>query len=192
MSDSKEEVKQLRNILFNMINFTNMYVLILNEAMEIKFANDSLAVDLGFDKYRDLLGLCWLDFIEEKERNMVTTIHTAIANGFENWKEKYGEFQNNIKGKNNKMYFVYWFNSHINSEYNWTFSFGIKKQPTIEKNIDSVRTYYKDIISKDRVMINSIRDVIGMEDKTVGSCKPNFVGDQNDRLPLIHQFSQGF
>lgn len=173
MSKLEEQVKQLRNTIFNMLNFTNMYILVLNEKMEIKFANNSLAIDLGFDNYHGLLGLCWLDFIDEKERSLISTIHASVAHGYEKWEEKYREFQNNIKGRNGNIYSVYWFNSHINSDYNWTFSFGIKKQPAKEITMDSVRTYYQDIISKDRIMINSMRDIFASRDKDINTCEVN-------------------
>jgi len=172
MSDLEEQVKELRNIIFNMLNFTNMYVLVLDEAMVIKFANMSLAIDLGLESYNDLVGHCWLDFITDEESNLVTNIHAAVANGVENW-EKYREFQNKICGKKGNID-VHWFNSHINTEYNWTFSFGIQKKVVKKVTMDTVRNYYQDIISKDRVMINSMRDVIGLRDKIVDSCKPNF------------------
>jgi len=180
MSENLEkQVKQLRKTIFNMLNFTNLYVIVLNEKMDIKFANNSLAIDLGFDSYKELLGRCWLDFIEEKERRTIITIHAAVSNGYDKWEDKYREFNNNIIGVNGKIHSVYWFNSHINTDYNWSFSFGIKKQPKPETTIDSVRNYYKEIINKDRVMINSMRDVIGLRDKIVDSCKPNFIGNEN-------------
>lgn len=165
MSSLKEQVKQLRSTIFNMLNFTNIYVLILNQKLEIKFANMSLANDLGFDSYKELLGYYWLDFIEEKEINITNTLNTAISSEYENWQEKYREFQNNIKSKNGNIISVYWFNSHINNNYDCIFSFGIKKQTTKDITIDSLRNYYQDIISKDRIMINSMREVIGLKRK---------------------------
>ncbi len=173
MSELKSQVKELRSIIFNMLNFTNMYVLILDQNMIIKFANNSLAIDLGFEKYDDLLDKCWLEFIKTKEGETISAIHHAIANGTKDW-EVYREFQNTINGKKGELN-VCWFNSHINTDYNWTFSFGIRKKTTQEVSMDSVREYYQDIISKDRVMINAMRDVIGLRDKIVDSCKPSFV-----------------
>lgn len=187
MSDKKleEEVRQLRAIVFNMLNFTNIYVLVLDRNMDIKFANNSLAIDLGFKSYKELLGHCWLDFIYENEKTLVSTIHAAVSNGYENWKSKYGEFQNEIIGKNGENNFVYWFNSHINSKYNWMFSFGIKKEQKQNITMDSVRDYYKEIITKDRVMINSMRDVIGLRDKIIDTCKSNFVRENNEASMVI-------
>jgi PAS domain S-box-containing protein len=166
----QDQVKELRSIIFNMLNYTNMYILVLDQQMLIKFINNSLANDLGYDKFDDLLGKCWLDFIDENDKETIKIIHTSIANGYENWKT-YKEFQNEINGKDGEKINVCWFNSHINTDYNWTFSFGIKKE--IETHsIDSIRDYYQDIISKDRVMISAMRDVIGLKNKKEDFCVP--------------------
>jgi PAS domain S-box-containing protein len=166
----QDQVKELRSIIFNMLNYTNMYILVLDQQMLIKFINNSLANDLGYDKFDDLLGKCWLDFIDENDKETIKIMHTSIANGYENW-ETYKEFQNEINGKDGEKINVCWFNSHINTDYNWTFSFGIKKE--IETHsMDSIRDYYQDIISKDRVMISAMRDVIGLKNKKEDFCVP--------------------
>ena len=170
MSKLEEQVITLRKTIFQMLNYANMYVLILDDKMEIQFANNSLAIDLGFKAYNDLVGKCWLDFIIDQDRKSITTIHSVLANGAEDW-EKYREFQNLIQGNNGDKVRVHWFNSHINSNYNWTFSFGIRKEPMTEVTMDSIRTYYKDIIDNDRTMINSMRDMIVFRNRIVDSCE---------------------
>ena len=182
MSDLKEQVKQLRATIFHMLNYANMYVLVLDEKMEVKFANNSLAQDLGFNDYNDLLGKCWLDFIQDQDRQQITTIHAVIAEGKE-WK-KYREFQNCILGSKGNI-IVHWFNSHINSDYNWTFSFGIRKEPQTQVTMESIRSYYRDIVANDRTMINSMKDMILLRERVVNpivdSCEPNFdVGENNE------------
>jgi transcriptional regulator with PAS, ATPase and Fis domain len=177
MSDElKNQVKNLRRTIFNMLNYANMYVLVLDEKMEVRFANSSLALDLGFNNYKELVGRCWLDFIKEEERKTVITIHKVISVG-EEW-EKYKEFQNTIVGK--EEIYVHWFNSHINSDYNWTFSFGIRKKPPTQITMTSIRNYYKDIIDKDRTMIDSMRDMIVFRDRVVDSCQPKFDVENNN------------
>jgi hypothetical protein len=156
-----EEIKQLKNIIFNMLNFTNIYTLVLDKSMKIKFANNSLAKDLGFDTYKELLGRYWLEFISEKEKENVREIHSIISNNNNGWEKEYKECRNNIISKTGEMYSIYWFNSYINSEYRLTLSFGIKKEQVYYTTIDSVRNYYQEIINRDRVMINSIRNLIG-------------------------------
>lgn len=173
-NDLEYEVKELRDIIFTMLNFTNMYALVLDQEMIVRFANTSLALDLGFKGYQELIGRCWLDFIKPEDFKTVSAIHQAIANGIGDW-EKYREFKNTIVAKNETIE-VYWFNSHINTDYNWTFSFGVRARPIVqdEINMNSIRNYYRDIINKDREMIVALRDVIGLRDKIVDTCKPNF------------------
>lgn len=169
------EIKELRNTIFTMLNFTSLYALVLDQQMKIRFINTSLAIDLGYTGYSELIGRCWLDFIVEEERNIVKMIHQSVALAEGNWDE-YREFKNRIVDKNGYTIEVYWFNSHINTDYNWTFSFGVRAKPVIkdDDSINSVRNYYRDIINKDREMITALRDVISMRDKIVDTCKPSF------------------
>lgn len=167
------ELEELRNIIFNMLNFTNMYCLVLDQEMIIKFVNLSLALDLGYKSYEEILGKCWLDFIKNEEKHMIQIIHQSIANGLNNWEEKYREVQNTVITKQGRQFPVYWFNSHINTDLNWTFSFGIKKINSERE--DDIRDFYFDILKRDRVIINSMRDSMGLRDKIVNTCKPTFV-----------------
>lgn len=168
-----EENRKLRKTIFNMLNYANMFVLVLNEKMIIKYSNNSLAKTLGFNTYEDIIGKCWIDFLVEDERKLITTVHKLIADG-ENW-TKYREFRNHIKPINeNNPIMVHWFNSHINTDYNWSFSFGITKTPNPTMvSMESIRDYYKDIIEYDRTMIEAMRNtIIEKEQKT---CQPTFV-----------------
>lgn len=167
------ELEQLRTVIFNMLNFTNMYCLVLDQEMVIKFVNLSLALDLGYKSYEELIGQCWLDFITPEEKRMIQIIHRSVSNGSNDWEAKYREVQNNIITKDGKQYPVYWFNSHINTDINWTFSFGIKKLASDQP--DDVRDFYYDIIQRDRVIINSMRDSLGLRDQIVDTCKPTFI-----------------
>lgn len=167
----KKEIIGLRKAIFNMLNYANMYVLILDEQMSIKFANQSLATDLGFKKYREMRDLCWLDFVPEVDQRMIATIHKAIAEG-SNW-SKFKEFQNNIKALNGTIINVLWFNSHINTDFNWSFSFGIKQEPITEVSPDSIRNYYQDIINKDRTMIESMKAMILEKNTHRNVCEPS-------------------
>lgn len=174
MSELEKKVKQLRKTIFNMLNYANMYVLVLDESMIIRYANTSLANDLGFKSYTDLVGKCWIDFLIDEEKEQVQIVHNFIADGSKNW-EKYKEFKNHIKTINGEIIFVHWFNSHINTDYNWSFSFGIRKnpQPTMV-SMDSIRKYYKDIIDNDRTMIESMRDFINSRDnRLINTCEPS-------------------
>jgi hypothetical protein len=172
MSDNLEyQISKLRKTIFNMLNYANMYVVVLNEDMIIKYANTSLARDLGFQIYKDILGKCWIDFLPENEIKETKTIHKIISDG-KDW-ERYREHRNHIQPINGNPIQVHWFNSHINSEFNWSFSFGITKSPNpTTVTMESIRNYYKDIVEKDRTMIESIRDTITTKEKLNDACEP--------------------
>lgn len=167
-----EEVKKLRKTIFNMLNYANMFVLVLDEIMTIRYSNNSLAKTLGFETYKDILGKCWIDFLTKDEVKAVKAIHRVIADG-ENW-EKYREFRNYIQPLRGEPIMVHWFNSHINTEYNWSFSFGLRKdqKPTMV-TMDSIRDYYRDIVEYDRTMIEAMRNEI--VEKETDTCEPTFV-----------------
>jgi len=169
---SSIEVKELREIIFDMLNFTNMYCLALDGEMNIKFVNKSLSMELGYESYKELLDKPWIDFVPENQKEIIKSIHHSVANGIENWEEKYREVHSSIISKNGKSTCVYWFNSHINSKFNWVFSFGIKKLKQFQmENIDSIREYYYELLNKDKVMINSMRDVMGLRNKIAETFK---------------------
>jgi PAS domain S-box-containing protein len=154
-----------------MLNYANMFVLVLNEEMIIKYTNNSLAKTLGFLTYKDIIGRCWIDFLIEDEIKTVKIVHKKIADGEEDW-TKYKEFRNHIKPMMGEPIMVHWFNSHINSEYNWSFSFGLRKDRNpIMVTMDSIRDYYKDIIEYDRTMIESMKDTI-INDEDKKTCQP--------------------
>jgi len=164
-----EKVKKLRKTIFNMLNYANMFVLVLDEKIIIRYANNSLAKTLGFETYKDIIDKCWLDFLVEDELHAVKKVHRIVADGMEGW-TKYREFRNHIKPINGDPIMVHWFNSHINTDFNWSFSFGITKNPNPTLvSMDSIREYYKDIIEYDRTMIETMKEEILENDK---SCQP--------------------
>jgi PAS domain-containing protein len=146
------EADQLRKAIWDMMNFANMYVLVLDEKMNIKFANYSLYFALGFEDHTDILGRCWLDFIKREDSNSISAIHQAIS---ENTKDaqRFNEYTNDIITLKEEIISVKWFNVHINSDYNWSFSIGIETEKPIVISAESIRTYYKEVINNDRTMI---------------------------------------
>ena len=160
----KEESIGLKKAIWDMLNYANMYVLLLNSKMIITLINWSLATELGFKDEREPIGKCWLDFIPEEITDMIEIAHNHLA--FKSDKKKYREVTNEVKCLDGKKITIKWFNIPINSEYHMTFSMGIKlSTPVPSSDItivteDSIRSYYKDIIEKDRTMIQSLRDVV--------------------------------
>jgi PAS domain-containing protein len=166
-------LKQTRKAIFDMLNYANMYVLILDSNMSIKFINRSLVRLLGFERIKDVMNRCWLDFIEAEERERISVIHHHVSNGTEE-AENFKEVRSNIVTVNGEKISLRWFNTQINTKYHWSFSIAIPESGNAVKiTEESIRTYYEDVIKQDRTMILSLRDMImNKTQKIIDSCEP--------------------
>lgn len=185
----KKEATTLKKAIWDIINYAQMYVVILDKHMIIRLINHSLAKELGFENERDVIGKCWKEFVPDNQQMQVMSVHYTLANEPENYK-KYSEFVNDIKTPSGEVITIKWFNVPINGGYNMTYSMGLKIDPdkkaaVVKISEDSVRTYYRDIIEKDRTMIQSLRDVVikGLDFEDVchvGDFEPNDMIDTNE------------
>lgn len=165
-------LKQTRKAIFDMLNYANMYVLILDSSMRVKFINKSLVNLLGFERIRDVMGKCWLDFIEPEEQERITNIHHHIIMGTPE-SEDFTEVKNIIVNKDGKKMNLRWFNTQINTKYHWSFSIAIPDKSNVLITEESIRSYYEDVIKQDRTMIISLRDTIMNKTKRIiDSCEP--------------------
>jgi len=170
LDKTKKELGAMRKAVWDMLNYANMYVVILDRKMHIKLINYSLATELGFKTENEPIGKCWLDFISVEERGMISNAHNKLA--FQQDNKHYGEVTNNVCRKDGTNFPVKWFNIAINSDYNVTLSFGLPKDRIMEITEDSVRSYYADISKKDKTMIQSLKDTLFKNPQEI-TCTPN-------------------
>jgi PAS domain S-box-containing protein len=168
LEETKKELERTKNAIWDMMNYSTMYVLILDSNMHIKFINWSLAIALGFQNEEEPIGRCWLDFIPEDHRKSIAEIHNSIKTNLD---EKYREVVNDIQCTNGDIMTVKWFNTKINRDHEWTFSFGLLMEATTQVTEESIRSYYHDILKKDRTAILSLRDKI-LGDSNIDVCEP--------------------
>ena len=143
-----------------MLNYANnLFLVILDSSMIVKLANWSLATTLGFENEKEIIGHCWLDFIKTEEKDMIKNIHNLVTNNHEKANE-YREVTNDIVLPFGETMVVKWFNIKINNNLNLTISIGIKCNYDYEESEESVRSYYRDVIEKDKTMIKSFRETI--------------------------------
>jgi PAS domain S-box-containing protein len=167
---SLKEKKLLQKAIWDMLNHANMYVVLLDDKMNIKLINYSLATKLGYKNEDEAIGKCWLNFIKEGERIKLEAIHKDITN---NKDSKYIEYENEIVTKDGEEILIKWFNIPINSEYHMTFSFGVSRVDPVEITEDSIRSYYRDIIEKDKTMIRTLKETVLSKGYVTDSvCKP--------------------
>ena len=171
LKETKNELLKTKAAIWDMLNYANMYVLLLDNKMNIQFTNYNLAITLGFENEFEPIGRCWLDFIKEKDQKLISNIHQCLITG--NNCDNYREFVSDIITKDGTIITVKWFNAPVNHSYNWTFSFGLVSKPPAKITEDSIRSYYRDVLAKDRTMIQSMRDMIIGGIKRPDSCEPD-------------------
>ena len=75
----KRESSVLKKAIWDMLNYANMYVVLLDSNMIIRLINWSLATDLGYKDEREVIGKCWMEFIPKKLSKMVQSAHQSPA-----------------------------------------------------------------------------------------------------------------
>lgn len=162
IEELKKESGSLKKAIWDLINYSSMYCVILDTKMIIRLCNLSLANELGFSSGKDMVGLCWLKFIPLEYADRIKVIYNSLAFDDSNRSHKYREVTNDIITKNEKRITIKWFNTRLNHETHMTMSFGLKliDDVSISESEDSIRSYYHNIIEKDRTMIQSMKDVV--------------------------------
>lgn len=150
----ENENQAIKKAIWDIINYLSAFIVILDSDMNIKLANWYLANKLGYENEKDLIGLNWLQFIKKEEKVMIKNIHAEITS--KNKAEQFREITNEIVSCTGKKIIVRWFNLKINHGLNLSFSFGIPSQSNIEESTEAIRSYYRDIIEKDKTMIKSL------------------------------------
>jgi hypothetical protein len=169
----KNESVSLKKAIWDMLNYANMFVLILDKNMVVKLCNYSLATAIGFKSEKEMMEKCWLDFIPEKDRLLVEHVHTKVKVCEEQKDEKYKEVINDILLLDGRTISVRWFNMCINHSYQMSFSIGVTQDIKAEATDESIRSYYRDIVDKDRTMIQSIRDLVLGKRSPQTTCSPS-------------------
>jgi PAS domain S-box-containing protein len=154
-ADIKKE--QIQNNIWKILDYCNLFIVMLDKNLNIKIVNYHLMKVLGYDNDEKLIGENWSKFLTNVDLDLIKHVHEEILSG----STLYKEFTNDIIDGNKKTITVKWFNSYINSEFNCIFSIGIPltKEPSLEDDIDSLRTYFKDILDKDKTTIMALKEV---------------------------------
>ncbi len=152
-----EEYKRIIQSFWNVFNYMNFIVVILDSDMNIHLGNYYLAQLLGFESENDLIGRRWMDFISESEQKVIQYIYDEVL---ENTTDFY-EHINDIVSLTGEQIPVRWFNAKINHETKGSFSIGIPitKKVDEEATVDSLRAYWRDIINKDKTTIQAMKKV---------------------------------
>ena len=153
LEDAKRKVEVN---LWNALNYSNLLILVLDKEGKIKLCNYRLSKFLGVDREDELVGKSWYDFLNESDQSIFIYIQDKMKSKTEGFEEVAYDIltpDGNIAVK--------WFVSIINGDLNWTFCVGmpIYSGVTVEDNLDALRSYFRDIIVKDRTTINAMKEV---------------------------------
>jgi PAS domain S-box-containing protein len=147
--------KEIELSLRDIFDYSDIYLIVLNEEMNIRLCSYRLAADLGFKTSDELIGKNWIEFLPIEM--------APLKDLFSPEKKKiFSEFTNDIQTRDGKRIPTKWFNTRIKNGTIWTFSIGIPltKEITKEDSIETMRTYWEDIIKKDRTTINVFRELM--------------------------------
>lgn len=166
----KKEKTFLEKAIWEMLNYSTIFVLLLDKDMNIKLINWNLANRLGFENEKEPLGKCWLEFIRPNDQDLCKKIHKDLT--LEPEKAKvYKEVLSDIITLNNDLFTVKWFNIPINNNFHLVFSFGVERSVPSKITEESLRSYYTDIIEKDKTMIISLKDAFLKNEELPSMCK---------------------
>jgi len=150
------EKNDLIKNIWNMINYCNLYFVMFDKDMTIKLCNHHLSKSLGIDDEYSLINKNFLNFVSVEDTFKVKSLYYDMLTN----KKPYAEFLFNIN-TTNSIEEVMWFNCYVNTDVNLISSIGIpKSSKTIDDNIDSLRSYYQEVITQDRIMINALKDMV--------------------------------
>lgn len=170
---SFREKEALTKAIWDMLNYANIFVLLLDDKMNIVLINYNLATKIGFKDEEEAVGRCWLDFIKPSEKEQIFAMHHSL---YEENHEKYRETVSEIVKLDGSTCRIKWFNFMVNGNYRLTFRFGIPKEFPTEVTEESLRSYYKDVLLKDKTMINSLRDMVVKKIETPDFCESELGG----------------
>jgi hypothetical protein len=142
--------------LWGLLNYTNLYVIVLDDNLKIRLANYPLLKFINIENENDAVGIDWMSYIPEVDKDQVLHATKKLISQEEN----YIEITNDISNSQDTVT-VRWFISYVNDKTHWLFSIGVPISHSVstQANIDTVRAYYRDVILKDRAMIKNIKEV---------------------------------
>lgn len=152
----ENKINTFEKSIWEIINFSTFFCLILDTKLNIKLINKKLAQTLGYKDEIELVGENWGKFIVKEEIAMIEHINKETIQG----DTKYRENTNLIQTVDGVLINVKWFNSTLNHGLNYSFSIGIPLETDFnsEDNVDSIRNYFNDLLEKDKNIIKQLVD----------------------------------
>lgn len=148
---NKEKDQAEKNIWTLLQHVVGTYIIVSNLEGKILSCNDYFCKDIGYEK-TDLLNKTWSDLISELEYKILTDRIKL---------ESFTEAVFSIKTIDGSPCYIKWFHSLINDKNNLILGVGaplIKDRG--ENDVDSVRNYFQNLITRDRFVIESLKKTV--------------------------------
>ena len=143
--------------IWDMLNHALIFIVLLDKDLNVRLANYSLAKELGFNSEKEIIGTNWLEFIEPVMHDILREVQANMLSG----RNDYREFTNSIVSKNKELIKVKWFNTYANNNSHLCVSIGVPyKDISANESVDSVRSYFRDIVDRDKTMIQAIKQTM--------------------------------
>ena len=142
--------------MWNILEYSNYYILIIDSTLTIVLCNQIFARVLGFKESLDVIGTKFSDYISKDDKYIFKSLQELLSKP----NSEMSEFLSELVDKDGHKHMVKWFNSFINSDTQWTFCFGVpvKDDKFYSESVDSMRERYKDIISIHRNLIHGLKE----------------------------------
>lgn len=147
------DLKQTIVNLWNILDYSNYFILVLNKELEIRLCNHMLSTVLGYKSEEEMVGKNWLEYIPEGTVDITKFVHNDTLEKKSGAVESTGE----IISADGTIIVVKWFHSYINSEFDWVFSMGVPFKANEQKTIENVRDFYREVLAKDKTTIEAIK-----------------------------------
>jgi len=153
-----EKTDNLRSMVFDLLNYSSLYVLILSNNLNIHMVNSTLVSSLEMD-VDELKGKNLRDIISPHEKLLVEKAFEEIIKENQSYQE-FMFYLVNVDKK--KEIAAKWFCSFFNTQYNMMLCIGIPMRDDIflVKDEGLIREYYKNIIRQDRKKIELIKGFV--------------------------------
>jgi len=148
---------------WKMIYHAPFLAVVLKDDLTIQACNLKMALTLGFDDPNELTGRSWLEFLSAQTREVVAEVHKSVKCGE---LEKFGEFENEILDRNGDSVLIKWFNSYLGEE-KITLSIGIPPRKLLIMREDDIRTYWYNVILRDRKAILAMQSTLKIKERLV-------------------------
>jgi PAS domain S-box-containing protein len=73
-----EDLERSKRTMWQMMNYLNLYVVVLDKNVNIVLANRYLIFGLGYENEDEVVGRCWYDFIPTTQHQVIANIHSGV------------------------------------------------------------------------------------------------------------------